>query len=240
MPRDTDILERLRHYGLKVVEIDGWRTRGNTAFSPRGSVDHHTAGPRRGNAPSLGICINGRSDLPGPLCHVLVARDLTCYLIAAGRANHAGPGGWKGLTGNSSVFGVERENVGTSAEPWTTAQTKHAATVHKALMGGRSASLVCRHAEWAPSRKIDTHSLSGNLLRTMVAATMPPQEDDMPLTTEDINKVADAVIKKMNASKSGVPGAYLDPAWNRLQTIIEQADKDASQGLLAKIWSKVK
>lgn len=188
MPRDLGIAGRLRAAGCKVVEVDGWRTRGSDTFSPRGSVDHHTAGAARGNAPSLGICINGRSDLPGPLCQVLVARDLTCYLIAAGRANHAGPGGWKGLAGNSSVYGVERENVGTAAEPWTPTQTNHAAIVHRALMDGKSAEFVCRHAEWAPTRKIDTHSLSGSTLRSLVAKETTPtptpptpdQGDDMP------------------------------------------------------------
>jgi len=190
MPRDTGIANRLRAAGLKVVEVAGWKTRGSETFNPRGSVDHHTAGPLRGNAPSLGICINGRSDLPGPLCHVLVGRDLTCYVIAAGRANHAGLGGWSGLAGNSSVYGVERENVGTSAEPWTPAQTEHAVNLHRALLNGKPAINLCRHAEWAPTRKIDTHSLSGRTLRIAVAAastpepappkpTPPEDEDDM-------------------------------------------------------------
>lgn len=180
MPRDTDIARRLRAAGLKVVEVAGWQTRGSVTFHPRGSVDHHTAGPRRGNAPSLGVCINGRPDLPGPLCHVLVGRDLTCYLIAAGRANHAGTGGWKGLTGNSSVYGVERENVGTPVEPWTPEQTVHAATVHRALSGGKfTPNFTCRHAEWAPRRKVDTHSISGNLLRALIAKpTDPPEPPD--------------------------------------------------------------
>jgi hypothetical protein len=161
------------------VEIDGWRTRGSATFNPRGSVDHHTAGAARGNAPSLAICINGRADLPGPLCHVLVARDLTCYLIAAGRANHAGPGGWKGLSGNSSVYGVERENVGTPAEPWRAEQTAHAGVVHRALMNGKDAAFVCRHAEWAPNRKVDSHSVSGTQLRAAVLLQpKPPTEDD--------------------------------------------------------------
>ncbi len=190
MPRDTGIADRLRKVGCKVVEVDGWRTRGSDTFNPRGSLDHHTAGGAQGNAPSLGVCINGRSDLPGPLCQVLVARDLTCYVIAAGRANHAGSGGWKGLAGNSSVYGVERENVGTAAEPWRPEQTIHAAKVHAALITGKAnADMVCRHAEWAPTRKIDTHSISGTQLRGLVAKelnppapapTPKPKEDDMP------------------------------------------------------------
>lgn len=170
MPRDTGIADRLRARGLTVVEVNGWRTRGADAFNPRGSVDHHTAGPRRGNAPSLGICTNGRAGLPGPLCNVLVARDNTCYVVAAGRANHAGAGGWGGLTGNASVFGVERENVGDGSEPWTLQQYDVAAKVHAALIsahGGR-ADLVCQHKEWAPRRKVDAWGVDGNVMRQLV------------------------------------------------------------------------
>lgn len=166
---DTGIADRLRAAGITVVEVPGWRTRGSSTFTPRGLVDHHTAGPRNGNAPSLGICTNGRSDLPGPLCHVLVGRDNTCYVVAAGRANHAGTGGWKGLSGNSSVYGVERENVGTITEPWRPDQTETACRVAAALIRGRAgADMVCAHREWSPGRKPDAHSISYPAFRDRV------------------------------------------------------------------------
>lgn len=166
---DTGIADRLRRRGLHVVEIAGWQTRGSSSFYPRGSVDHHTAGGRGGLAPSLNICINGRAGLSGPLCNILIGRDNTVYVIAAGRANHAGLGGWRGLSGNSSVYGVERENVGTAAEPWREDQTDTAAKVHAALIEGRAgAEMVCEHKEWAPSRKIDAHTISGDDMRSRV------------------------------------------------------------------------
>ncbi len=171
--RDLGIADRLRDAGLKVVEIAGWQTWGRGSFFPRGSLDHHTAGPRSGNAPSLNICINGRSDLPGPLCHVLIGRDNTCYVIASGVANHAGSGGWRGLYGNSTVYGIERENVGTTAEPWRPDQTETAAKAHAALLRGRKIDsiMVCRHAEWT-TRKPDTHSIHGPTLREMIAKSL--------------------------------------------------------------------
>lgn len=171
--RDLGIADRLRAFGLKVVEVNGWQTRGSTDFGPRGSVDHHTAGPRSGNAPSLGICINGRSDLPGPLCNVYIARDNTVYVVAAGRANHAGTGGWGGLTGNSSVFGVERENTGVGNEPWTEDQRITAARVHAALLSGigRDGGWVCEHKEWT-TRKIDAWDQSGDDMRSRVRAIL--------------------------------------------------------------------
>lgn len=170
MARDTGIADRLRAKGLVVVEIDGWQTRGSDSFNPKGAVDHHTVGGPLGNAPSLKICINGRSDLPGPLCNVLVGRDNTCYVIAAGRANHAGTGGWAGLSGNSSVYGVERENVGYGdREPWRPDQTDTAARVLAALIEkvGSDPSRVCEHKEWT-SRKIDCHSINGSDMRALV------------------------------------------------------------------------
>jgi hypothetical protein len=164
--RDLGMADRLRAYGLKVVEVAGWQTRGSSEFHPRGSIDHHTAGGLSGNAPSLGICTNGRSDLPGPLCHVLIGRDNTCYVIASGRANHAGTGSYAGVTGNSNVYGVEHENTGTGSEPWREDQRVTAAKVHAALLNWKRNGFVCQHKEWAPTRKIDKWDQTGSDMRT--------------------------------------------------------------------------
>lgn len=190
--RDIGIADRLRAAGLNVIEVDGWRLRGSDTFTPKGSVDHHTAGAASGNAPSLRICINGRSDLPGPLCNVLVGRDGTCYVVAAGRANHAGKGGWRGLTGNSTVYGVERENVGTPAEPWTDEQTETAARVHAALIQACSSPdprLVCEHKEWAPDRKSDAHTIHGSHLSARAGHYLTNSGDDDMFDTPDRDKL---------------------------------------------------
>lgn len=183
--RDLGIADRLRSYGLKVVEIAGWQTRGSSTFHPRGSVDHHTAAGRYGNAPSLNICINGRSDLPGPLCQVLIGRDNTCYVIASGRANHAGRGSYAGVTGNSNVYGVEHENTGTGTEPWREDQRETAAKVHAALLDWKRDGFVCQHKEWAPTRKIDKWDQSGHDMRNRVVNAWNQYDkkelQDMPL-----------------------------------------------------------
>lgn len=173
--RDTGLAARLRALGLVVVEVAGWQTRGSETFHPRGSVDHHTAGPKSGNSPSLTICINGRPDLAGPLCNVYIARDNTVYVVAAGRANHAGTGSYKGLSGNSNVYGVERENVGTGAEPWRRDQHITAAKVHLAFMQGGmfSSDHSCMHKEWT-SRKVDTVDFTGDILRQFIKEVSAP------------------------------------------------------------------
>lgn len=111
--------------GLKVALSDGWESRGRGEMGPiRGVLCHHTAGRRRGNMPSLGLLIKGRNDLPGPLAHLGLGRDGTFYVIAAGRANHAGKGLWQGVdSGNASLIGIEAENTGISNDqPWPDVQ----------------------------------------------------------------------------------------------------------------------
>jgi N-acetyl-anhydromuramyl-L-alanine amidase AmpD len=114
--------------GLKVAEQPGWQTRGRGDVGTiRGVICHHTAGARAGNMPSLGVVTNGRSDLPGPLSQLCLGRDGTFFVVAAGRANHAGAGNWQGVaTGNSSFIGIEAENTGKTegpnAEPWPAVQ----------------------------------------------------------------------------------------------------------------------
>lgn len=101
MPRQINLADRLRAAGVKVVEYDGWKLRGSDTFNPKGVLAHHT-GPGSVDA-LVRLCVNGRSDLPGPLDQVVLAPDGTAYVIAAGRSNHAGAGSWRGLSGNTSL-----------------------------------------------------------------------------------------------------------------------------------------
>jgi hypothetical protein len=105
--------------GLKVAEQPGWETRGRGEMGAvQGVMCHHTAGSRTGNMPSLGVVTNGRPDLVGPLAQLCLGRDGTFFVVAAGRANHAGAGNWQGITtGNSSFVGIEAENTGQTAGP---------------------------------------------------------------------------------------------------------------------------
>lgn len=121
----TWLPEVLTLAGLKVSEVPGWRDRGRGDVSRIfGVICHHTAGPRSGNMPSLNTLINGRPGIRGPLAQLGLARDGTYFVIAAGRANHAGRGLWEGVrNGNSNFIGIEAENVGTQADfPWPAVQ----------------------------------------------------------------------------------------------------------------------
>jgi hypothetical protein len=152
----------LAAFGLSYEVVGGASTRGSEVFSPRGGVAHHTAGPAGGgDMPSLPTLVNGRSDLSGPLCNFGLGRSGHVYVVACGRANHAGLGGWKGLSGNSSVIGIEPENNG--SQPWPTAQMDayYRLAAACSVMGKFSAGYWSMHYEWAPRRKIDPHHIAG-------------------------------------------------------------------------------
>lgn len=148
--------------GLKVAEDTGWEGRGREEMGTvRGVMVHHTVGPLLGNMPSLGTLRSGRPDLRGPLANLGLGRDGTYYLIAAGRANHAGGGLWRGVeTGNSSFIGIEAENAGTMADfPWPLIQREALVRGAAALLkhAGLSSDWVTGHKEYAlpKGRKVD-------------------------------------------------------------------------------------
>src|SRR5882724_1045564 len=109
----------LKGPGLKISLVPGWQTRGlGDVGQIVGVMCHHTGvnNPKRLNIPSLHSLRDGRkaepnlSALPGPLAQLGLARDGTYFVIAAGKAIHAGPGVFKDFTGNSRFIGIEAEN----------------------------------------------------------------------------------------------------------------------------------
>lgn len=157
----TWLADVLRDAGLQVDEQPGWKTSGRGPMAAvRGILCHHTGGSTKGNAPSLALVRNGRADLPGPLSQLVLGRDGTFFVVAAGRCNHAGAGIWQGITaGNSSFIGIEAENAGTGADPWPVAQMDAYIAGCAAILRhlGLSAQMVAGHKEYAtpPGRKID-------------------------------------------------------------------------------------
>jgi len=156
--------EVLRAAGLKVAETNGWVNRGVSEMGRiRGVMCHHTGSPGSGNMPTLKTLIQGRGGahpLPGPLAQLGLAVDGTWYVIAAGRANHAGAGEWNGVkTGNSSFIGVEAENAGTPQAHWPDWQIDAYRRGVAAILShiGESSEMCCGHKEYAlpKGRKID-------------------------------------------------------------------------------------
>jgi hypothetical protein len=205
------IVAALKAEGVKVAEHAGWRTHNRNSKGPwgpvRGVVIHHTAGTN-----SLELCYDGRSDLPGPLCHTHLAKTGVATMVGNGRANHAGTFAANAVTamtnestthprpdvaepvdGNAIAYGIEVENLGNGTDTYPAAQYETAVRWAAALCRahGWSAESVIGHRE-GTRRKTDP-SFSMTAFRAAVAerlthpASWNPndQEDDpMPLTTD--------------------------------------------------------
>lgn len=170
--------------GLKVAEVPGWPNRGHGDVGTiEGVMCHHTAGSRSGNMPSLKVITEGRPGLEGPLSQLGLGRDGTFFVVAAGKASHAGGGDWQGIrTGNRSFIGIEAENTGIKDpsdprfDPWPEAQIdayqRGVAAILKRI--GKPAGMACAHREYAlPSgRKPDMHTIDMDGFRRNVGAIM--------------------------------------------------------------------
>lgn len=168
----ADVLESA---GLTVRRVGGWETRGKDSwpyyFNPQGIVWHHTAtSPSLSTTSLVALIIHGRADLPGPLSQLVLERDGVYYVIASGKANHAGAGGWRGLNSNYQVVGIEAANNGVG-ETWPAVQLDAYERGTKAILNklGRTSDWMCAHREWAPKRKIDPYGLAMNVERRIVA-----------------------------------------------------------------------
>lgn len=171
MARLNGLATVAKRTGYPVKEVSGWKSRGSSSYNkPKSVIVHHTAsGSRSGNAPSLGVVRNGRPGLPGPLCQILLARDGTIYIVASGRANHAGRVNATKYS-NSNSIGIEAENNGVG-EPWSDRQMDAYAKLCRELCDhyGISYSNVRGHKEVCSprGRKIDP-TFNMNTFRNMV------------------------------------------------------------------------
>lgn len=159
--------------GLRVVEVRDWRTHNRNHKGPWGPVNgvmmHHTV--TTGTQVSVDICYNGHSALPGPLCHGVIDKDGTVYLVGYGRCNHAGLGDPDVLAavaaekalpvdneattdGNRHFYGFECVNQGDGNDPWPVAQVEAMEKVAAALCKahGWTARSVIAHKEWQPGK----------------------------------------------------------------------------------------
>ncbi|CAM5654994.1 peptidoglycan-binding protein [Streptomyces fumanus] len=191
LPADA-LVTALTAEGVTVVEHGDWRTHNRNSVGAWGPVNgvmvHHTV--TSGTDASVDLCYDGTSELPGPLCHGVIAKDGTVHLVGNGRANHAGSGDADVLDavvaetalpapnsddvdGNTRFYGFECVNLGDGSDPWPEAQLKAISRVCAALCRahGWSAASVIGHLEWT-IRKIDPKGFSMASMRDRVAALL--------------------------------------------------------------------
>jgi hypothetical protein len=153
------ILKALRDEGVRVVEVGNWRTHNRDTKGPwgplNGSVVHHSV--TKGTATTVALCRDGHAELPGPLCHGVIAKDGQVHLVGWGRTNHAGggdplvlaqvvaesydtrptpptKGNADGIDGNAHFYGWECENLGDGKDPWPAPQYDAIVRVQAALI----------------------------------------------------------------------------------------------------------
>ena len=223
----------LRAEGLTVVEVGDWEHHNRNHKGEWGPVHgvmiHHTV--TKGTATTVRICRDGYSALPGPLCHGVIAKDGTVYVVGYGRANHAGLGdrdvfnatvaesyatsppadNKAEMDGNPHFYGFECENLGDNKDPWPEAQLlameKASAAICKAH--GWTHKSVISHSEWQPG-KIDPRGpgfvsmarMRGRIAERMKAKPAPPKP---PAETKDQqqDRRLDALEKKVTELQRG-------------------------------------
>jgi peptidoglycan hydrolase-like protein with peptidoglycan-binding domain len=145
--------------GLRVAEVPGWQDRGlGDVKQIQGVLCHHTGGTRPGNMPALRTLLEGRPDLRGPLAQLGLGRDGTYYVVAAGKAQHAGKGIWAGISaGNDHFIGIEAQHSGLPGDPWPDVQMRAYQHGVAAILGhlGLDPERCAGHKEYAPTRKPD-------------------------------------------------------------------------------------
>lgn len=168
----TSMADWLRAAGVKVVEYDGWKSRsrssgGYESGRPWGVMWHHTASSTSPQNDADYMC-HGSSDRP--IANLMVARDGTVWVLAAGATNTNGKGSgvvWsRGRVPDDSMntyaVGMEICNSGVG-EGYSQAQIDAAfaasTAVCKAL--GLADSDLSEHNTWAPDRKIDPATAAG-------------------------------------------------------------------------------
>ena len=178
IPADR-MVQILRAEGCKVVEVRSWRTHNRNHKGPWGPVHgvmiHHTVS--RGEPDTVELCYDGHSTLPGPLCHGVIGKSGTVYLVGNGRTNHAGGGdpdvlaavknesygtrppvpdvgNVDGVDGNRHFYGFECENMGDGKDPWPAAQRDAIVRASAAICRyyGWTAKSVIGHAEWSDDK----------------------------------------------------------------------------------------
>jgi len=213
--KNIGLINHLHRWGLKVETVSGWRQRGRPYnFYPKAIICHHTAsGSSSGNFASEGIVTHGRSDLPGPLSQILLGRDGTVKLVAAGFSNHAGYGGPRaGIPanqGNTYAIGIEAENNGLG-ERWSPQALNAYYRLCAALLdwlGTKDVSKVFGHKEWAPGRKIDPAGIDMERFRAQVklALAQGPSVKTVRLSRLVPGKRnADVLLVKKRLAKKGI------------------------------------
>jgi hypothetical protein len=223
--------------GLRVVEAAGWTDRGRTwaILKPEWVVAHHTAAAIDIDR----VLIDGRADLPGPLCNFALHADDTVVLIASGTANHAGVA----TISSAAAYGIEATGPipagasGPSAFPNYDAYVVLCAAIR--LHHGWPVNRVVAHKEIArpdgrkpdpmfgdgyPAPYLDMDRFRAAVDAKVKAWGLPVQEeeDPLPFTRDEIKAMLREVL---NEGTAGGQSTWAGTSKSTLGTIQQVYNK---------------
>ena len=192
------LVKALEDEGLTVHEVRHWRRHNRNAKGAWGPLNgvmiHHTV--TSGTDGSVRLCYDGRSDLPGPLCHGVIDKNGEIWLVGNGRANHAGLGDSDVLDavvnerklppdndadsdGNARFYGFECINLGDGKDPWPEAQLEAITRVSAAICRAHdwTERSVIGHKEWQPG-KSDPRGFTMDGMRGRIADRLKKKPGD--------------------------------------------------------------
>ncbi|KOG73558.1 peptidoglycan-binding protein [Streptomyces antibioticus] len=243
-PSASTFLALLRAEGVKVQEHGDWRDHNRNHKGPWGPVHgvmiHHTV--TKGTQRTVEICRDGHTDLPGPLCHGVIAKDGIVHLVGYGRANHAGLGDDDVLRaviaeekppaaneantdGNRHFYGFECENLGDGKDPWPKEQIEAIVRAGAAICRhhGWGARSLLRHLDWQPG-KIDPRGPGMNWgdILTRVAERLKHPASWSPGSTSTYTVARGDTLWSIAASKLGDGNR-----WREIASLNHLKDADA-------------
>lgn len=220
--------------GFRVETYAGHEARAarTASFSPVGIMDHHTGSTASYNAI---LAYMAQGSPIAPLCHVATSPPdggvvRVTVVATGGRANHAGagvylPAGIGKDQGNYRLVGVEHHNDGRT--PWPGQQVEAARRIAAAVLGHlgrRPTPYQIDHKTYAPTRKVDRHSLTLDLERAAVARLLDrPKGNNMATLPTRLRRAWNVVVGA---------GLYTDGTENDTVTRAELADFAINTGLV--------
>lgn len=223
------LLAVLKAEGLTVHEHAGWRTheRDDETGKPFGPVVgvliHHTAG--HGDRE---VCFNGRTGLPGPLCHGWLGKTEGLWLLSAGRANHAGlvdgdvvralmaessplpRDDHADTDGNDCLYGLEIENLGNGVDQYPVSQYTQAVLWAAAICRahGWSEKSVAGHKEVQPGKvdpSFDMDAFRADVKRQLAVGGQPVTPTPTPSKPRvDLSRLVSAAKTDPKAAQGHV------------------------------------
>lgn len=214
----------LRAAGLTVVEVPGWQTRSAdedsdaSTFNPGGVIIHETRGSATSSdAGEIGVLVNGRVGLSGPIAQCYIGRDGRWHVVAAGLCHHVKTG-WDGPFagwGNTRLLGIEPAH--SVDEDWADKPAQYRSYVRgvAAIIKHKGWPAPVGHKEHQPGDKPDPE-FSMIRFRADVAAVIAGEDDDMQLT--DPVHMVNAPDVAYSSSTTTVEGVLAGTHYYVLQT----------------------